>query len=778
MSEKIVTAAQNQIVTVDDFNNIGLFGRDAMDHIVKDAVTDLAGYIKLAVVQSGPAEVTVSGGRLYRDGKVYSRDDDNSATIDLVSLLPAVTKRIVTVVVWGNAVDAETEARTFLLDAVTRTTEARIVSTENHRVANIDRVAGTENVDPQPPALDANVLGVAYVTLNTTGIEKIEMIEANRLISLKSLNTRLTIVEKRLDLAGSQIDTLRTDLSGLALATRGKAPMEMVVNLAGDFARVKRLSELPDNYTNWSADNFANEGQSDTAHGEYDCKVKNGLFFKDAARSVAGLALVNPLDERITVIDNMVMPRHDLIKRLSVSGNDGEVALATFTSSSTDVVKLSRSRSEWEMVDFQLADDFTPQLNDGTWRESTQHFDYFGNDVVRTLERIDPVTEDVVETWEYNWAENHQLNMGPSGQTMSKVRTYHWTHRKLRTFDEPYFDKVTSQETVQGFQIGSTFLNAQEGALGRVNLFFTRKAESGDVHVYLTETDASGRPDPTRVLHKITKTPAELNADLSGLTPTSFDVEAASLVKGRLYGIWVVSQGSHFLSTVSGNKYAQGAFFQRNGADWVPAAADVDLAMELWFNGYRHTRVEVQLDACELAGGIEQLLINCDTSVPDGTTIVIEGLIGGTWKVLSGGNPTLASALSTRPSIVQLKAVLVGTTDAMPAFGIGNSRSSMIAARGDTNLDHISGVRTLTAPCDTVEVVLRAKHWDDDDHTLTCKILVGGSYDTVEAVDVTTDLEEPETLDKLKSKKFVFNLAAPVSSYKIQIDGDTTDVLN
>ncbi|MCZ4273989.1 hypothetical protein, partial [Maritalea porphyrae] len=775
---KIVTPSLNQRITNDDIKNIGVFSREALDNVVTDAITDQPGYIQLSVVQSSPTEVTVGGGRLYRDGKVYGRADD-SANINLVSLLPAVTKRIVTIVVWGVGIDAAVEPRTFMLDAVARTTEARVVSTENHRTANIDRVAGTENVDPQPPALDANVLGVAHITLTTTGIEKIEMIEANRLISLKSLNTRLTIVEKRLDLAGSQIDTLRSDLAGLAITARGKAPMEMVVNLAGDFARVKRLNELPDNYTNWSADNFIDLGQSDKDHAEFDCKVRNGLHFRDAARTSVGLSLVNPLDERITVIDNMVMPRHDLIKRLSVLGRDGEVALATFTSTTTETVKLTRTRTQWEHGDLKLAPGEVPNTNDGVWRETTQWFPYYGNDTVRTLTRYDPITNEAIEAWEWNWGEKTVKHLSPDMvQTYSKVREYYWGHHVLRTIEEPYFDDITSQETVQGFQIGSTFLNSQEGSLGRINLYFTRKAESGDVHVFLTETDAAGRPDPTRVLHKMTKTPAELNADLAGLTPTSFDVEAASLVKGRLYGIWIVSQGSHFCSTVSGNKYAQGAFFQRNGDDWVPAAADIDLAFELWFNGYKDTRVEVQLNGCELAGGIENLLINCDTSIPEGTNIVIEGLIGGVWQALFGGVGSLLSALSSRPSIVQLKAILIGTTDAMPSFGIGDTRSSMVAARGDINLDHISTVRTLSAPCDTVEVVLRAKHWDAADHTLTCKILVGGSYDTVEAVDVTTDLEEPETLDKLKSKKFVFNLAAPVSSYKIQIDGDTTDVLN
>ncbi|MCO5144536.1 MAG: hypothetical protein M9895_00005, partial [Aquamicrobium sp.] len=509
MSERIVKVQQNQIVTATDFNNFGAFPRASLDHVVKDAITDQAGYIQFAVVESGPAEVTVAPGRLYRNGEVYARDDEGGVTLDLSTLLPAVTRKIVTVVVWGNTVDTATEPRTFLLDPVTRTTEARVVSTESRRVAYIDRVQGQENVDPQPPALDANVLGIAHVTLSTTGIESIEMIAANRMLSLKSLNTRLTLVEKRLDLAGSQIDTLRTDISGLAQQVRGRAPMGFVTSLAADFARTKRLADLPDDYTDWAADNFQREDLSDTEHADYDALVEEGLHFPDAAIARSALELTNPLDERITVADNMVFPRAVDVVRLSVKGRDSEVALATHTTSTTEYVQKTRTRTEVQM----LGQHETPAYSGDGWTTRYGGYDYYGSgERIVFVERTNPATDEK-EVWEYNWAttivydpEKYNGAAHPFGYGY-ELSPY-WRHYIVKTINEPYHEAVTHSETVQGFQIGQTFLNAQEGALRKVNAFFTRKAASGDVHLFVTEITAAGKPNTDAVLAKATVTAA------------------------------------------------------------------------------------------------------------------------------------------------------------------------------------------------------------------------------------------------------------------------------
>jgi len=763
--ERKVVGHQNMVFTSGDANRMGEFARASLDHVVADGITDGQGYVGFSVVESGPAEITVAPGRYYEAGKVFINDDDGGVTLDLSPNLAAVSKKIVTIVAYGNPTDTETEPRTFLLNPITRATEGRVVSTVNLRRAEVSKIAGAENADPQPPAISSNQIAIAHVTVDTTGILSIEMVAANKLPSVKALNTRLVLVEKRLDQAGSQIDTIRTDISGISSQLRGKANWPFVLDLAMDHARVKRLAELPDDYQAWSADNFADETYSDTEFAGYSAFVKDGLHFGNGGFARSALALLNPLDSRITVNNNMVMPRFANTRRLSVAGKDGEIALANYNVSSTNVVKLTRTRTEW------VADGkkYEPQnFDEGAgWRVETS-----SDGRLMEAIRTNPDTG-VKEAWVYNTA---TMLAGVVGGVPQYVSTAYWTHKILKTIEEPYFDVITTTETVEGFQVGQTFLNAQQGALAAIDLYFTRKGASGDVHLYITEIDSGGRPDPTRVLYKVTKTPAQLNADLSGATPTQFVFDGTALVKGRRYGLWIVSQGSHFLASVLGNKYAQGQLFQKNNGDWVAAASDIDLAFSLWYAGYDQTRVEVQLTPVELAGGISYLSINCDTHIPEGTSIIIEALIGGVWRDIGYANEEMTHPIQTRPSLIQLRAVLIGTTDSMPAFGIGASRSSVTVRRNGTSMVHISTVRTPGASVDEVHVVLLAKHWDAADHTLTCKILTGVSYDTVETADTTVDLPVKLTPENLLARKFIFQLASGVTSFRIKIEGATTDV--
>jgi len=770
--ERTVVGYQNEVFTPEDVNRLGEFARASVDHVVADGITDQQGFVGFSVVETGPAEVTVAPGRYYENGKVFINDDDGGVTLDLSGHLAAVAKRCIAIITYGNTINTETEPRTFLLSPITRATEGRVVSTVSHRRAEVSKLAGAENADPQPPAISANQIAIAYVIVDAAGIVSITMVGANRLPSVKSLNGRLTLVEKKLDQAGSAIDTIRTDISGLAALLATKAPWGFTRDLALDHARTKRLAGLPDDYTAWSADSFLKEDQSDPAFAGYSAVVKDGLRFGNAASALAPLALQNPLDPRIIVLDDMVMPRNQPETRLAVVGKDGEVALANYNVSSTQMRKLTRTRTEWQWDDLRWAEDFQPNINDGTWKVvSITASD--GGEIIEAT-RKNPITL-ASEIWQFNWAT--QLMQNPAGQQPSYVTKHYWRHATLKIIEEPYFEQFTTTEMVEGYQLGQTFLNAQQGALRSVDLYFTRKPAVGDVKLFLTEVDVTGQPDSQRVIFKVEKTPAQVNADLAGLTPTNFDLAGAAMVKGRRYALHVVSQGSYFLATVAGNKYAQGQLFQKNNGVWQAAASDTDLAFALYFQGYDQTRVEVQLNPAELVGGIGRLTVNCDTYIPQGTSIEWQGFIGGAWKTLGDVNSEL-SALSTRPSLIQLRAILIGTTDSMPAFGIGAVRSCVTTERNGTAVNHISKIRTVPAPCDTVEVILRARHWDAAAHTLTCKILTGAGYATVETPDSTVEVQEPASPEKPKSRKFIFNLAGPVSTYRIKIEGATSNANN
>jgi hypothetical protein len=183
--ERAVVFQQNQLFASKDANNLTTFPRESLDHVSYDGIEPGMKFTGFTVVEDGPTTAIVGSGRLWKNGEVYFRDDEGGVELDLLSVLPQTAKLIVTVTSWAQTVATELEPRQFLLDPIARTTEARVTATESRRYANIDKQVGTESTDPQPPSLDANILAIAYITLGPTGIENIEMVEANRLRSAR-----------------------------------------------------------------------------------------------------------------------------------------------------------------------------------------------------------------------------------------------------------------------------------------------------------------------------------------------------------------------------------------------------------------------------------------------------------------------------------------------------------------------------------------------------------------------------------------------------------------
>src|SRR4051812_1790383 len=128
--ERKVNIQDWQKVTVEDFNNFGLFPRYSFDHVVGDLCIPAMAFTGFTTIQTAPAVITVGNGRLYHAGHVFYNDSEGGSSLDLLSVLPVVTRRYVTIVAWGQEIETDTEPRTFLTDPVTRATVARVVSTE------------------------------------------------------------------------------------------------------------------------------------------------------------------------------------------------------------------------------------------------------------------------------------------------------------------------------------------------------------------------------------------------------------------------------------------------------------------------------------------------------------------------------------------------------------------------------------------------------------------------------------------------------------------------
>ena len=267
--------------------------------------------------------VTVGNGRLYHNGLVFYNDSEGGASLDLLAVLPVVTRRYVGVVVWGQEIETDTEPRTFLTDPVTRATVARVVSTENRRWANISTVIGAEGPDPQWPSVASNTLVVAWILLDSTGIVSIVMVDENRAPNLADLDNRMNEFDAWRTQTASRLDTLATDMAALAARLNGTASMKFMLKLADRHcAHQGKVLNLPDTYSMWGADHFLTNDESDIVHVDYLAKIEEGIRFANAAERDSQMSLLNPMDPAVINQANFVLPVYDQVSRIEVLGAD------------------------------------------------------------------------------------------------------------------------------------------------------------------------------------------------------------------------------------------------------------------------------------------------------------------------------------------------------------------------------------------------------------------------------------------------------------------------
>lgn len=749
MGESLVIIAPDQQITNDDLNNIGTNAQSSLDHVVEDGISSQKKFTGFSIVQSGPAQITVGAGRLYNAGKVYARNDQGGVAIDLITILPTAVRKIVTIVAWGQEVETAVEARTFLIDPDTEATESRPTATEIRRFANIDRVSGQEATEPAPPALDANVLAIADVVLTPSGIESITRRVANVLPSVQDNDNRLRTQEEWRGRAGARLDVLDTSIAGIQSRIGSLPTNEFVYEIARDVGRLKELAELPETYTSYDADRFLTKDKSDTANVGFLAKVEEGIRFPPASQRVAQLLLANPIDPSVHASNNFILPAFTEIERVKMDGKDGELSLSQYQYQTVQTVQRTRTRTRIRFGASQ-----TVCTNSAWWKQGT--YDPTSGVLRRTG-----------ETWE---VEN---DPGAYGGGFTAIEAHGLTHfvRVTQfwkdTYQVPYWEHITVTEGVNGSIVAETFLNSEAGFITAIGVPFTRVAATGDVTVLIVNTDV-GKPVIDDAIARVTVPAASLK---TYPTKTKIQIPPTYLEKGKRYGIVFITAGNHFIATVTGNKNTNGSLFHSTDGAWFQGDLLKDIPFSLYYAQWASPRAEIQLQPLQLENGIVEIDINADTTVPDGTELSFEVQLDGVWHPLKPYNETLIIGL---PPLIPLRVVLLGTTDVMPGFGIA-ANSEVITERPRSDFRHITTERVLPAPCDTIEVTQRLEYWDDTRHTATCVLLTGAGFATVETADTVVDMPTPDP--NAIVRRWTFNLAAPISSYKIRTEGTTDNVL-
>lgn len=732
--ERQVILRDRQEQQAADHNNIQAFVSDTFDHLVFDAIEDGKAYGGLTVTQVAAASVKVNPGRLYTEGVLSV--SLNERTMSVAERLPLIAKRISALVAWPTVTETDTQPRDFLINAETREVEPQQVAMERQRTASLGWYDGEEQPTPIRPTVPDTYVVVAYVTLTPAGIETIEQVTANRIQSVKDNSVRIGELEAFRAQAEPKITTLGSDIAALAGKLSGVLNTRDLSQVFIDVANIKNILELPDDYSAYSADHFLDDRGTDVGNLDLLAKVEEGIRFPDENAGVSEMAIFSALDPNASLVSGMLLPKYTNALRLSVGPRVDELSIAQYGYSTHEFVQKTMSRQR-----IRYGTSMTVCTNAAWWRSG--HYDQ-----VTGIFRRDG------ETWEVHPDDRHM-----TGINHKWIRV---TQFFIDTYEEPYWDAIKIDHTIEGAQVAQTFLNTQDGWLTRLDLTFTRKEAAGLVHISICETE-HGAPEKSRTLAHVQLSAANIRVDG---TVTPIAIPPTFLKAGGRYAIVLTTNASHYVAMASGNSYTAGTFFYSTDGAFFQGDLTRDLMFRLHFARFNRPRVEIQLQPLQLSGGITDIDFLAAAVTTPAAQLHFEVQVGGVWRALGELSPNLLVGL---PPLLPLRAVFLGTSDIMP--GLTLTGSSVTVSRPRTTFRHISSARTLQAPSSEIKVILRLEYWNASRHTVDAQLIVGSNTHTA---DMMTEREvEAGTVERT----YTFDLATATDTYKIDVSGNTTTAL-
>ena len=792
--QRIFRSRQN--VTFGDLNSIQDYAARTFEDVVNDLLISGKGYAGFLSTRDSATTVQVSEGRLYTAGRIFVHGATQA--LSLSTYLPAAAQRIVTLVAYGQTIDSEIEPRDFLINVTTRATEPQSVAMVQERVAQVSVVPGSESADPQRPAVPDAYVPIADVLIGTAGIVSVAMRTEHAVPELDAAKEQLDAItawQLRVgqvldgllsDLAtlGRRVDSLptRTEFADLAaqIASLRKALDELrrnitasieadlsvikaqmkafadlvagqITAIASNLAVVKENLDLSDLNSLYGADQFLTADESDTAVSGYDALLEEGIRFPWAATALSTLQLDNPINGSVTMTaDGLMVPNYTSVEALVVgapAANEAvqAIPLADYQFASHQLIQRSISRT---------------RLRYGATRNVCTNSSFWSGGQYNSVTGVFTKNGETFDVRDANG------NIpGAVGRNASHA-WYRVTQFWADSFDETYWEYQPSLSSIQGVQIGQTFVNGQARYCTGLSLGLTQIGPTGNVTVALCETRSDGTPNPNRVLAQSTLAQANLRRFPNW---TLFPFRPTLLKQGRRYALLVITGGAHYIATVTGSNFTSGTLFFSTDGQYQLGDLTKDIRFKVHVAKFTATRVAVDLKPLQLSGGIADIDILTPQIVPDATNLTYQVRVSDAWHSIAETTPDFLGSL---PAVLPLRAVMTGTPELMPV--IHATDSQLRVSRAKTAFNHVSTPRTLPSGMTTkqVKVVLRLYPFISAQHTVSVTLLTGSGYATTVSPAAVVTRKAPAS-DRANDveKEFLFTLASPIAAYKIRIAG-------
>lgn len=740
----------NQSVTVQDYLNMTKFPQDALDTLIQSAISGEldACYAGAVAAKTGTTQVTVEAPViLFKDGKLFTGSEGNTVLNFLSHMPTSGNKRIIAILLQAQTIDDATEARDVVVNASVYPplVEGQPKATVKWRKAGVTIQLGEQGPSPMKPVVDSANTVIAWVTLTSTEVERVDQNYDNQITTVRKLAERVGIVEQWKDVTQPVVEGLKTDVSKLVASNANKLSRDMQVYLLEQLARLFEQTGMPEGKSYSKTDHFLDTSDSDLDHLQSLTKVEEGIRFSDDNSATFTLGLLTPSDTNIQVSQGgLLLPRYEPNNLISITEKTAEHALSNGGTQTINYTLKTTSRTR-----IRYGDPFVVCTNAAWWQ--TGRYD----DVRGVFYQDDA---------EYNVEFSEQHGSGDPNHSIKRLRQIF-----VDTYDEPYWAATIQQASYTGQVAGNTFMMPRSGWVTGFNLFFSRVDSGGDVRLGLCEIFENGSPNYASCLAVTTVGASDLKVHPA---PTKFAIDPVFLEGGKRYAWFVITSGSHWLAMAEDNKYAQGSFFVSTDGLWSQGSISMDACFEVLVAEFKAPRVVVNLNAWNLSGGICGIDLLTRQVVPDGCAISYEVQIGSVWhtieQVASGASP-----MFNLPANINARMVMLGTTELMPGINLPQSQATV--SRPRTNGVHVTEARNAPGPVTEIIEILVLEHFDDVAHDLDCTILTGASHATERTPTAVSDEVQP---DGSVRRVFTWTLPTAVNSWKRKTQYTTNSALN
>ncbi|WP_205910263.1 hypothetical protein, partial [Rhizobium sp. FKY42] len=719
---KILNFNQAEIAPPQDFTNIGIFARQAMDGVTVSGLGWQNHWARLTVAQDSVTRISITAGELHDDGIVYRMDV--AATVDLQSWSPVVASDDRWV-----AIIARPETEVINSDRPIETGEQPLTTSVpvNTSVPKIDRryvsfliQGGPLGPAPQVrPTVNAGDTCVCFVRITTAGIQDIEPGNAWRVKSVYEIDGRVTILEGRLDLTIQRTAALETNVANITSQLTTIPRPEIIRQMQRDIGAARRLLDLPAEARAYWYDNGLLQTVWDKTHADWLARIREGVRASYDQIVNNQLALTTAQDPKLTFRGGMAFPKYTEVVRIEVDGNDGYKDISDRVHTvETAIERTASGVSISYGPSFHVCENMAGWSDVGQAARAGEVFSVNGQSYVSSglVEGTLPSLQFGGETVDATgWNANPQSE-GHQGYAVQSVQYDTWSYT--------YWEKQVKQYGINGSIYGQTFLVGQTFLATSIDLPFERVGSSGAVYLYVCEVSQTGQPTFTRVIGNASR---EANELAIGYVKFTFD-KPILFEAGKRLAWYTVTVGNHALRTVSGNKFAQGSLFWATDGVWAQGDNLNDFAFRINAAKFEGTRTVINFGTLNCPLGMTEIQLLYNGIFPAGTSVIWEIQPSGDddWYEILTGDVT---PLVGQPTQVSLRATFIGTTDLAPGILLDNTARA-VAMRVKSSGVAVTQTLNLGVSSSTIVVVQKMDNFDPAYNTAQPTIIAGGTLRT------------------------------------------------